>query len=233
MKRKIRKVINLFIGLMFVCHVVNAQAPEDYKNAITFGLTHGINNTNLLGDFPNNSYLNRVEETYTISRITPGIGINVDYYFSRFLSIQFEAVYSSLGCVVETNTTLYNEVAKIEGSSSKRLVLDYIKFPIAINVYPHEKFYFNGGGYVSTLVSSKERSFWYESDSKSGYKFNNLDYGIVAGAGLNLSYLKLGFQYDYGLANTIRGEEDMDFRNSVFQFVVRWKFYSEIRNPHY
>lgn len=233
MNSKLIVRIGFFLNLFLFCQVALGQSAEDYKGAITFGLTHSINNTNLIGDFPDNSYLNRVETITKFGRFTPDIGINVDFYFSRFLSLQLDAVYSSMGCKVETNTILYNEVAKVEGSSSNRLVLDYIKFPLAINVYPHDKIYFNAGGYFSTLISSQERSFWYDSSDEIEYQFNKIDYGISAGAGLNLNYVKLGFQYNYGLMNTVKDEDDIDLRNGVFQFVVRWKFYSEIRNTPY
>lgn len=230
MKKYLQRKFIFLLGFVLLSQCILAQSAEDYVGAVTFGLTHSINNTTLHGDFPDNSYLNRIESTDVIGRITPDIGINVDYYFSHLLSVQFDAVYSSMGCIVETNSTLYNEVGTVEGYTSKRLVLDYIKFPLAINFYPKEIFYINGGGYVSTLISSRERSFWYDSSVDEEYKFNNLDAGIVAGGGLNLSYVKLGFQYSYGLMNTIRDDEDLDLRNGVFQFIVRWKFYSEIRN---
>lgn len=221
-----------FVGLLMINKTAISQDKSHYRGAVTFGLTHSFNNTTLLGDFPDNSYLNLVETKTAIGRITPDIGINVDYYFSHLLSIQLDAVYSSMGCVLETSTTLYNEVGKVDGFSSKRLVLDYIKFPLALYVYPRDIFYLSAGGYVSTLISSRERSYWYDSSEEGEYKFNNLDAGVSAGMGMNLNYVKLGFQYNYGMLNTVRDQDDVDLRNGVFQFVVRWKFYSEIRNSY-
>jgi hypothetical protein len=47
--------------------------------------------------------------------------------------------------------------------------------------------------------------------------------------GLNLKYVKLGFQYSYGIGSFI-DNNNFDVHNNVFELSVRWKFYSDIRN---
>lgn len=215
--------------LLYANSQLLAQDVDKKVNGLTFGLTHSVNTTRLHGDFPSYSYLNVTESNSTYSRVTFDVGINIDYYLSPMFSIQMDATYSSMGTVLENTTTLYSELGKVEGYNTNRIVLDYIKIPLAINFYPHEMIYMNVGGYGSTLISSR----FYSRDSESedlDYKFNNVDAGIIAGGGVSLAYVKLGLQYSYGLMNVVTNDNELDLRNGVFQFIVRWKFYSEIRN---
>ncbi len=221
----------IFTLLIFItCSSIFAQEAEKdkYKNAVTFGLIHSVNTTTLHGDFPDQKFPNSSVNTNVINRFTVDLGITVDYYLSQKLSLQFDAIYSAMGGRIVKTNTLYNEIGKFESDQSNKLSLNYIKFPLTVNIYPRDIFYLNAGGYAATLLSKREGTSRWDDKDLNEYDVNNFDAGIVAGFGLNTDIVKLGFQYSYGLTNMV-SNDDLDLHNGVFQFVVRWKFYSEVR----
>ncbi len=229
MKRKLL-IATCAMIFCFTCSKAFAQEEkkDKYKNAVTFGLIHSMNSTTLHGDFPDDNFANSILETNVINRFAIDLGITVDYYFSQKLSLQLDAIYSSMGGRIVKNSTVYNEIGKFEATESNKLSLNYIKFPVTFNYYPKNIFYLNAGGYAGTLLSKREGDSRWDDEDLNEYDINNFDAGIVAGFGLNTEIVKLGFQYSYGLMD-IMEDDDLDIHNGVFQFVVRWKFYSEIR----
>lgn len=202
---------------------------SDYKNAVTFGLAHSLHFTTISGTFPSSSIANRETKISTSSpRFTFSIGTTTDFHINKMVSIQFDFLYTYMGAHLLSKTYLYNEVGVIENKEYYTYAMDYFKFPLTVNFYPMRHIYMNGGGYFSTLISSSRYSHWYENREPID-DIKPIDYGIIAGFGFNTPYAKIGFQYSYGLNNFV-DNKSFDVHHNVFEFTVRWKFYSDIRN---
>lgn len=200
-----------------------------YKDALTLGITHSFVMSTISGDFPSNGLDNIDNKISMLSpRYTLDFGMTADYFINEKVSVQLDFVYTYIGAKFVEKNFLYNEIGKIEKKDEFTLSTHYFKLPLTINYYPKDKLYINGGGYFAPLVSAQKYRYWSES-SADIIEANPFDYGIVAGFGFNLPYAKVGFQYSYGLSN-FRKEEGYDLHHSVFQMIVRWKFYSDIRN---
>lgn len=231
-KRLKTRCLTLVAAILICSAIVHAQetGKTSRKGAINFGLVHSFNNTTFHGTFPDDSYLSRVENVYPSSRFTINLGLGIDYFLSQNTSLQFDLVFSPEGARIVDETTVYNEVGVFEGYSSSLYSLNYIKIPMLFNIYLHDIFYLNAGGYGSALVSSStgDGPFGlFNSEKIEGIA--DFDAGVIGGAGVNFSYVKLGFQYSYGIIPCIEND-DYSLHNGVFELVARWKFYSEVRN---
>ncbi len=233
-KNLLKRSITLLFILVFLfsgnMKVMGQKSNDVFKNSITFGVTHAFNLSTIAGSFPTISYANVDKVTESNSaRLTLDLGMTVDYHFSKLLSLQLDLVYSYTGSRVVTTNYLYNEIGKLETTESYMYTMDYFKFPLTLNFYPKEQIYINAGGYFSTLIASKKYDQWFfGSDRLPIDNINPIDYGITAGVGVNLPVVKIGFQYSYGISSFIN-ETDYSVHNSLYQLVVHWKFYSDIR----
>lgn len=206
------------------------QNSDLYKGAFTFGLVHSFNLTTVVGSFPDISNSTVVQTTHmSAPRFTFDIGMTSDLYLNKNLSIQFDAVYTFSGAHFTNSKTVYNEIGKAETSEWFTYATSYFKFPIALVLYPNENIYLSGGGYIAPLLSSRRYNYWYDFNSQPLTNVAKVDYGIIFGMGFNFSFVKVGFQYSYGLSNMM-SEDQFDLHHSDFQIIARWKFMSDIRN---
>ena len=224
--------ILLFFLLLFLSTQIKAQNNQNdaYKNAFEFGLYHSFNLTTITGTFPDINTANIVQETSLSSpRFTFDVGMTLDYYINKRFSLQIDALYTYNGGHFVSTRTIYNEVGKIEHSEWFTYSMSYFQFPLALVVYPTEQLYLSGGAYAGTLIHSQKYYHWYEPGSQPIKDLNSFDYGLQFGLGFNMSYLKVGFQYSYGLADMINNSS-YNLHHSDYKLVVRWKFFSDIRN---
>jgi|GEM_PF-4801791 hypothetical protein len=229
-----KKSLTIIVALLFVL-LINGnilgqtENSNSNSNAVTFGIIHSFNLTSVAGTFPSSDFSNSKTITSIVSpRYTFDLGMTVDYFIVDKLSVQFDLVYTYQGAHTVNKSSIYNEIGKLESKEYLTLATDYFKFPLTFNFYPKEKLYVNAGGYLASLVSAKTYDGWYDQREPIE-NMNILDYGIIAGMGFNTSYVKIGFQYSYGL-NSFINDGKHDVHHSVFQLVTRWKFYSDIRS---
>ena len=231
------RVATILLLLFFANAKSNAQNENNnnnsngdiYKNAVTFGLAHSMHFTSIVGDFPSKNLGNFETSISTSSpRFTFGIGMTVDYHFNKMLSLQFDFMYMYAGSHLIQKTKVYNEFGIVKSNKYYTYAMDYFKFPLTLNFYPVHMLYINGGGYFAPLISASKYDYWYDSREPIE-DINPFDYGLVVGMGLNLKYIKLGFQYSYGIGSIV-DNKNSNIHNNVFEFSARWKFYSDIRN---
>jgi hypothetical protein len=207
-----------------------SKESEVYTGAITFGLYHSFNLTTITGSFPELKSMNLKQETkLTSPRFTFDVGMTMDYYIAKQLSVQMDLLFTYSGGHFISTRTIYNEVGKIEQDEWFTYATSYFQMPLAIVFYPKEQIYFSGGGYIATLIHSHKYHVWYDNTSQPIKDINNFDYGLSVGAGFNMSYVKIGFQYNYGIANIINNS-NYNLHHSDYKLVIRWKFSSDIRN---
>ena len=241
MQKLITKSFNILIIAIFLFFSVNTNSygqnvtksessSEDInKNGITFGLAHSMHFTTITGDFPSKDFANLKSDISTSSpRFTFGIGMTIDYHFNKLFSLQLDFLYMYAGSHLIQKTTIYNEVGIIENKKYYTYAMNYFKFPLTLNLYPIPLLYVNGGGYFAPLISSSKYDHWYDNREPIE-DIRPFDYGFVVGMGLNLKYVKLGFQYSYGIGSFV-DSKSFDIHHNVFELTARWKFYSDIRN---
>ena len=223
--------ILVFVSIFILNQKTFAQGNEtvsDHKGAVTFGLLHSFNLTTISGGFPTSNFGNSETKTSILSpRFTFDLGMTVDYYLTEKFSVQFDFLYTYQGAHLISKTYLYNEVGKVENKKYFTYAMDYFKFPLTINYYPQKNLYVNAGGYFSSIISSTEYEYWYDRGDPID-DIKAFDYGVTAGFGFNTAYAKIGFQYSYGINNFMTAN-NYDLHNNVFQIIVRWKFYSDLR----
>jgi len=227
---KVRISLLVFVSLILLNTNTFGQESSDnnHQGAVTFGLLHTFNLTSISGTFPSKNFGNSKTKTSVSSpRFTFDLGMTVDYFISEKLSVQFDFVYTYQGAHLISKTFLYNEVGKIENKDYYTYAMDYFKFPLTANYYPMKHLYINGGGYFSTIISSSNYEYWYDKGDPID-DIKPFDYGVIAGFGFNTPYAKIGFQYSYGI-NDFISNDNYNLHHSVFQMVVRWKFYSDLR----
>ena len=225
---KIRAVLLLSIFVFGTNTYAQEDADNDYANAITFGLVHSLNLASMTGTLPSTNVSNLNSKTTMYApRVTFDVGMTMDYYINKKLSVQMDLVYSYLGTKLVTKTNIYNEVGIVKKESYSRYTTSYFKLPLTINFYPVKGIYANAGGYFSSLISASQYEHWYDNGNTID-DISPLDYGVIAGVGFNTPVVKVGFQYSYGLYDIINND-DYNLHHSVFQLILRWKFYSDLR----
>lgn len=233
MKKK-NIILNFILVFLFIISFnIKSYGQEEnnankYKNAVTFGVSHSLNMTSFIGTMPSYSTGN-IYQTIKITspRYTMDFGMVIDYFLNEKFSVQSEFLISFTGANFTSKKYLYNEVGKIELSEYQTYRLNYFKFPFSLNFYPNKRIYLLGGMYFSTLISA-DINYDYYSNTDVIDDVNYIDYGTLFGIGFNMPYFKLGFQYSYGLSKVIN-DENSNLHNSMFQFILRFKFYSDIR----
>jgi len=222
----------LFLLLLFLSTQIVAQNKhkDAYADAFEFGLYHSFNLTTIVGSFPDINTANVKQKTsLTSPRFTFDLGMSVDYYLNKQFSLQFDALFTYNGGHFINTRSIYNEVGRIEHNEWYTYSMSYFQFPLSVVFYPKEQLYISGGAYIGTLIHSQKYHYWFETGTQPIADINPLDYGLQFGMGFNMSFVKIGFQYSYGLADIITNSS-YNLHHSDYKLVVRWKFSSDIRD---
>lgn len=231
------KLLLLAITIL-LCDYAKGQDESPAKSAVEFGLQHSINFTHMLGDGGPIVYSNRVENYELIqSRVTFDLGMFATIHVSDKFAIQPEAVYTYMGGHFQKRTTYLHDLGAFEGTENESFAVDYLKAALSANIKFNDRIFFQLGGYGSSLLSAEKFYPWWETDvgndqtriSLSGIR--KFDAGVMGGFGMSTHILNLTFRYNYGLLDVFEsGEfEALDLSNGVFQFVLQWKLYSDLR----
>jgi hypothetical protein len=219
---------NLFAFLLLVSCSYSSFAQDQTESGtnIEIGIHQAFNLTSLIGNTTSSSYYNR-EDNISVrkSRGTFDIGIFANVFLSKKFSIQTEVFYTYMGAHMKQTTTVFQDLYKEELDQDVTYALRYVKLPLSFKFYPHEKLFIHAGGYASVLLGA---DYYYPYTVKEREPIKNVspyDLGIMAGLGVDLKYLSLGFRYNYGLVDILPDDKNQDLKNSVFQFVLQCKVY--------
>lgn len=221
-----------------LCGYAKGQDETPAKSAVEFGLQHSINFTHLNGSGGPIVYSNRVENYELLrSRLTFDLGMFAIIHLSDKFAIQPEAVYTYMGGHFQKRTTYLHDLGAFEGTENESFAADYLKIALSTNIKFNERIFFQFGGYGSSLLSAEKFYPWWEVDVDSDQTRTSLsgirkfDAGVLGGFGMSTKILNMTFRYNYGLLDVFeRGElEELDLSNGVFQFVLQWKFYSDLK----
>ena len=221
---------NLFAFLLLIScsfsSIAQDNTDSDSGTNIEIGIHQAFNLTSLIGSTSPTSYYNQEDEiSVRKSRGTFDIGIFANVFLSKKFSIQTELFYTYMGAHMKQTTTIFQDLYKEEIDQDVTYALKYGKLPISFKFYPHEKLFIHAGGYASILLGA---DYYYPYTVKQREPIKNVspyDLGVMAGLGVDLKYLSLGFRYNYGLIDILPDDKNQDLQNSVFQFVLNCKIY--------
>ena len=170
--------------------------------------------------------------------MTPGFHIGVTSEFPIFKEVAFETglLLSTKG-FKRSATVLYGgETKEFKGSAN----LLYLDIPITVKTYFNirgTKFYGALGPYIGFGLSGKSKEDCIvngviESDEKDvnwgtgdSNDLKRLDFGLTAGAGMEINTVQIGLSYNFGLANISANTEiGQTINNRVLSLSVGYKF---------
>jgi hypothetical protein len=176
--------------------------------AQNFVLKGGLNLSNMLLKDDSETYSNDFE-------MNPGfhVGAMAEFPLSEIFSFETGLLLSTKGFKLSEEETQMGETYKYE----QRLNLLYLDVPLTAKVtfdLGGAKIYGVFGPYVGMGLSGKwkyEESFDGETDTEEEEvvwgsdvqksDFKSLDYGVTAGAGVEINSIQIGLTYGLGLAN--------------------------------
>ena len=153
---------------------------------------------------------------------SPRIGIQVGgvliQQISDTFSMQYEALYSQKGLV--ENQTLDHYKYKFEVN------FDYLEIPILAKFKMGNQWSLYGGGYAGLVLSKKVKVTVNDSSSQTETDIsddfaNNLDYGFLLGAQVNITEKwQIDARYNLGLADI--NKRTIDIKNSTFSIATTY-----------
>lgn len=200
-------------GMLAVCSA-QAQYADSYSSDPVrarpkVGIKGGLNVSNL--------YVDQVNDED--ARIGFHAGVFGQLFSSEAFAIQPEINFSTKGNRIVTSFLSVDQETKFN--------LSYLDIPVLAVFKLGRVVELHAGAYWSYLVSANIKT---EGDLGSEFRdidrdnFENWDYGLVGGVGINLSGIQLGARYNYGLQQIAKsnGAKSMlgDSKNSVGQVYI-------------
>jgi hypothetical protein len=173
------------LTMVLALSITSLKGQSSDQNNIRFGIKGGLNISNM--------YTKDVQDNNTIMGFHGGLFLKLP--ITSVLSFQPELLYTMKGSELTYNSF-------ISGKAS--FSLNYIEMPLLAVINLTKNFNIHGGVYLASLTGVKITNkssvdlFNFESDLKKS-DFEMFDYGLVAGAGLDLNKFSIGIRYEYGL----------------------------------
>ncbi|MDP2087895.1 MAG: porin family protein [Flavobacteriaceae bacterium] len=189
----------LILGLV-ISYIVNAQDLKKEEEKSSLGIKGGYNLASV-----------RNADGYeTSQRQGFSLGVYGESYFTNFLSIQPELIYSQQGYAVEGSS--YKLTQKI----------NYINFPLMFKLYPSKIFYAEVGPQIGYAISHKEKTETFILENTREFEPKSFDWGLNLGTGFKSeSGLVLGARYHHGLGKIY---DETNYYNKVIQLFLGFEF---------
>jgi len=211
-------IVKSFVILLFLgAYEVNAQ---DGNPGPKFGIKGGVNFSQLYVDQPNAEDENMKAGLH--------LGVFGKIPIADMVALQPEVLYTNAGSKITYGGSDLENFLGIE-PGEVRFNLNYIQVPVAlaVNVGPLN---IHAGPYLSYLVSANIKDLKTSDLNPSDIKeldtddFNQFDYGLVGGIGLDVQNLTIGVRYNYGLQEVgnsdLAGTLTNNSKNSVAQLYI-------------
>jgi len=217
--------ISFYGGLISMCALlfsVDAYSQEQETSEETdispkFGIKGGVNLTNL--------YVDDVKDEHM--KVGGNIGLFAKLPLVRGLSLQPELLYSNKGSKVTYDNVFL-------GSGQYRFNLNYIETPISLVINLTRNFSIHGGAYAAYLAGANIKDVDDDGtindvDELNADNFNRFDYGVLAGAAIDVQNFTIGARYNYGLrelgkSGSFSGELLKDSKNSALSLYIGFGF---------
>lgn len=194
-----------FAASLALAGAAHAQTP------IRYGLVAGLNFASMDGD---------IGDELDESRMGFMAGGAVEFGVSPAFSIRPELVYTQKGAKVSEG----GDEFRIKSSYVEVPVLAKYAIPVQGTVRPHlilgPAVAFNTGCKVEVEIGGSEGSTDCEDE---GLEFKGVDFGLVFGAGVDISAFSLGIRYDLGLTDA-PDDDTISGKNKVLSIVAGYTF---------
>lgn len=191
---KLGKLLSAWIVLFLLnISLINAQqinTNDGIKNR--FGFKGGLNSATLFAD--------DVDNTKSIAGFN--VGLFAKLPLTSFISIQPELYYTTKGADITYNNIFVNGTARFN--------LNYIELPVLVAINITKNFNVHAGPYAAFLVNGKVSnrsnvSLFNFEDNIDKSDYNEIDFGLAVGLGVDIGSLGIGVRYNYGF-NTVGKE---------------------------
>ena len=142
------------------------------------------------------------------------IGLTYDLHFSPVFSFETGVFYSH---------------KTIEDDYGDNLKLGYLDIPLTLKLSfgigsGNTKLYIAGGGFVNWGMNGKGKVDGDDIDiwQDDGTYLERYDFGVTAGAGIEIGAIQIGGAYDMGLYNISHGDEDLSL--DVIKISLGYRF---------
>ncbi len=216
----------IFFSLLLMLAVdASAQLSYGFKGGVNYSSVSDYDKINI------SQTLENVFNEETPYRLGYYAGVFSNYAMSNgILAFQPELMYSHQ----EVKSDGRYQVGGYTGSYSSTLKMDYINFPVLVQVYVLPKVLcVEAGPQAGFLLGAKSSdeikiggtSLSDDSDVKED--LNSVDFSLVVGFGFQLPGLPIGInaRYSFGLANVVKDlDDDYSTHNNVLQAGIFVKF---------
>lgn len=208
---------SLFVSCCFIAStkILAQQQETSRERGLTakFGIKGGVNFSNL--------YIDNVKKEDV--KIGANAGLFAKFPIIRGISLQPELLYSNKGAKDKYANSS-------QGTGEYRFNLNYIESPLLMVFNITRNLNFSTGWYAAYLVSANVKDVNNDGTitgvtNLKADNFNRIDYGLVAGLGVDIQYVTLGVRYNYGLRNvglpgSLSGDLTTNSKNSVATFFI-------------
>lgn len=181
---QLTKVYLFLFALILIAVTGYGQTAPIKKSA--FGIKGGLSVSNLMAE-------NTEDES-----LLPGYhaGVFVKAALTNHIAFQPEILFSTKGAKLKYDNDVLGGTATF--------TLSYVELPILLKLNLTQNINVHAGPYVASLVkvninNDSSSDFFDFEDELDKDDFETLDYGLVAGVGLDFEKIGLGLRYDYGL----------------------------------
>lgn len=194
-----RKAMLLLTVLALVAGLMGATTAQAQ---MTKGLKAGLTMTTFTGD---DTTMETIEPSYKMGF---AVGGYLNHAFTPQFSFQPEAYYALKGAKYE------------EGSDAITMKLNYLSIPLLLKMQtnPDSGLFFVAGPEIAFTLSAKSKievgGESLDVDIKDDVK--GMDYGLVVGAGINLTKMSIEARYSMGLTTIDDTADETDVKNSGF-----------------
>jgi len=196
----------------------------------SFIVKGGLNLSDLLAKDDEDNYSDNF-------KLKPGfhIGITAELPISETFVFETGLLLSTKGFKMSESKTLNGETYEVKGSSN----LLYLDIPLTAKSYfkvgqttifgalgPYIGYGLSGKSKYETSMNGDTESDEQDVNWGSGDDdVKRLDFGLTAGAGIEISFIQIGLSYNLGLANIVANTENgMKVNNRVIGLSVGYKF---------
>ncbi|WKD85492.1 hypothetical protein KCTC32516_00833 [Polaribacter huanghezhanensis] len=191
-----------YIAIVLMITSIISLNAQDRKNTSTAGIKGGYNLSSV--SFDGTSEAAKLHGYH--------LGIYVESYIGKHLSIQPEILYSKQGYKIMDNNGTYTQK------------LDYINIPLMLKLYPVKSFFIEAGPQIGFSISHKETfdSGFVLYDTSKEFVPNNFDWGVNLGAGFKSDEgVSLGARYHIGQSDIYDQDKP---KNRVLQVYIGFEF---------
>lgn len=224
MSRKIK--FELFMKKLLSFLVVFAFAMSSGLFAQSLSVKGGLNLAKMDAKLNDQSVFENV-------KMNPGfhIGVTAEFPLNNLFSVEAGAILNTKGFKLSEEMTFLGVTSKVKATQN----LFYVDIPVTAKAsfeLGDNKLFAFAGPYVGVGLFGKTKSEVtlnnnttkdsedVEFGDKGDYK--RLDYGVLAGAGIELNSLTLGLSYGLGLANVLPGNS-IEGKHQVLSISVGYK----------